>query len=477
MRAIPTIAPGVHATPVPGDGVRYHLAATGGPGTVLPARTFVALLLMDGVRTISALHEALVGLGFKLPDPTRTLGLVRTFEAAGIVQVAHHFVTPEALQHSCLGCGRSCEGHLVGPIDDTEAEALQGQLEALRAEDPAAFGPGRDQATRLVRFEGAEKRVLSFPDGRCIFLSDERRCRLHARWGPHAKPLPCRMFPFRMARTEEGTRVAISPRCFKAREAHEARVAAGAEPVPPEALLAEWGVWRVPAVVQGLDGAAPDALGDTEANRAGRMLEARLLRVLQGDAPAGAAGGASTVDVLLGVLAEPDGVSESEVAAPKVGWTPAHRARFAERVRIHCRRVLSEFDVAASPEGGFPGALAALVREGGALRAGDLDDWGGLEADRALSADLRRRLRHLIFARETMLSGGVRAGVTAYLCGVILCAGLAREPSGAVDPARFAERLTTWARITESTEVLDVLMRDDTELDALLSLVPRIRPR
>lgn len=461
MRAVPTIAPGVRATPVPGEPARYQVASEGGPGTVLPARTFVALLLMDGARDVAALHEALVELGFKLPDPSRTLGLVRTFEAAGIVRVAHHFVTPEPLQHSCLGCGRSCEGHLVGPIDDAEAEALQGQLEVLRAEEPEAFGPGRDQATRLVRFEGADKRVLSFPDGRCIFLSDERRCRLHARWGPHAKPLPCRMFPFRMARTEEGT-----------------RVAAGAEPVTPEALLAEWGVWRVPAVVQGLDGSAPDALGDTEANRAGRALEARLLRALEGDAPPGDAHGRSTVEALLAVVARPDndGAGAASDVAPDAAparWSEAQRARFGERVRIQCQRVLSEFDVADSPDRGFPGALAALVREGGALRAGSLDDWRGLEADPALAADLRRRLRHLVFARESMLAGSVRAGVTAYLCGVLLCAALSREAGGGFDPERFGERLTTWARITESSEVLDVLMRDDGELDALLSLVPR----
>ena len=34
------------------------------------------------------------------------------------------------------------------------------------------------------------------PDGSCVFLSDQGRCRIHERHGYEAKPLPCRLFPF-----------------------------------------------------------------------------------------------------------------------------------------------------------------------------------------------------------------------------------------------------------------------------------------
>jgi lysine-N-methylase len=33
-------------------------------------------------------------------------------------------------------------------------------------------------------------------DGACVFLTDKNRCRIHERFGPEAKPLACRLFPF-----------------------------------------------------------------------------------------------------------------------------------------------------------------------------------------------------------------------------------------------------------------------------------------
>ncbi|MFQ5590890.1 MAG: YkgJ family cysteine cluster protein, partial [Phycisphaerae bacterium] len=34
------------------------------------------------------------------------------------------------------------------------------------------------------------------PDGACVFLTADNRCRIHAEYGEHAKPLACRVFPF-----------------------------------------------------------------------------------------------------------------------------------------------------------------------------------------------------------------------------------------------------------------------------------------
>jgi lysine-N-methylase len=41
------------------------------------------------------------------------------------------------------------------------------------------------------RWRLAERR-----DGACVFLTDQNRCRIHERFGPEAKPLACRLFPF-----------------------------------------------------------------------------------------------------------------------------------------------------------------------------------------------------------------------------------------------------------------------------------------
>jgi len=51
------------------------------------------------------------------------------------------------------------------------------------------------------------------PDGRCVFLTGANRCRLQERFGPEAKPLACRLFPFVLISAGDHLRVGVRFSC------------------------------------------------------------------------------------------------------------------------------------------------------------------------------------------------------------------------------------------------------------------------
>src|SRR5262249_59482007 len=51
------------------------------------------------------------------------------------------------------------------------------------------------------------------PDGACVFLSPDGRCRIHERHGYEAKPLPCRLFPFVLVPAGDHWRVGLRYAC------------------------------------------------------------------------------------------------------------------------------------------------------------------------------------------------------------------------------------------------------------------------
>ncbi|MGF1577759.1 MAG: YkgJ family cysteine cluster protein [Gemmataceae bacterium] len=56
------------------------------------------------------------------------------------------------------------------------------------------------------------------PDGRCVFLNDENRCRIHEKYGAEAKPLACRLFPFVLIPVDDHWRVGVRYACPSAAE-------------------------------------------------------------------------------------------------------------------------------------------------------------------------------------------------------------------------------------------------------------------
>lgn len=76
------------------------------------------------------------------------------------------------------------------------------------------MAPLLEQADSLGIEAPLEQGFLRQVDGRCVFLSPEFRCRIHARWGAEAKPRVCQQYPLVGLQTEDGTRPGVDPGCY-----------------------------------------------------------------------------------------------------------------------------------------------------------------------------------------------------------------------------------------------------------------------
>jgi Fe-S-cluster containining protein len=210
-----TVNPGLEVE-VTGEGLEAQCALRVGQGPWQEVPLEVAALLWwaDGQRTVEALHELAQEAGATL-SLERVEAHLRQLQAAGWVTLAtldavEHALLPGTQPHTCEGCGRSCEGHLVGPLPPSEVETIRAALPTLQALEPALAG--QTPFMVVARKPGVYLRLV---EGRCIFLDEARRCRLHKHLGAAAKPSICRMFPYVRALTEGGYRWAIAPGCFR----------------------------------------------------------------------------------------------------------------------------------------------------------------------------------------------------------------------------------------------------------------------
>jgi len=112
-----------------------------------------------------------------------------------MTQGAPRVIALRPLRHACHLCGTCCQGWRVHMSDDAEVLRIQRQAAELGIDDPL------------------EERTLRTHKGRCVFLSDENRCRIHERFGSDEKPLVCRQYPRRATLTEDGLRVGLDPTC------------------------------------------------------------------------------------------------------------------------------------------------------------------------------------------------------------------------------------------------------------------------
>lgn len=98
---------------------------------------------------------------------------------------------PVAEHWDCHGCGICCR-HAIIPLSNEEYQRIRGQ-----GWDKDAELAGRRLFVRMFLWK-AQYRLAHRPDGFCVFLSPEGRCRIHEKFGPEAKPLICRMFPYQL---------------------------------------------------------------------------------------------------------------------------------------------------------------------------------------------------------------------------------------------------------------------------------------
>ena len=171
-----------------------------------------------------------------------------------------------ALRHACQRCGASCTGHRV-LLQEGEAERLSLLAAELEIDAPV---------------EGATLRQV---EGRCVFLTDDALCAVHAKAGLAAKPLACQQYPLVVVRTEEDLRLGLDPGC-----------------------LTGWQTWRTaPEVSPERALASRVLLSPTD-----QAIETRVLRLCDE---------ASSVGELLGRLVD---------EAPVAGLPPVWSARWAE---------------------------------------------------------------------------------------------------------------------------------------------------
>ncbi|MEX2287310.1 MAG: YkgJ family cysteine cluster protein [Planctomycetaceae bacterium] len=106
--------------------------------------------------------------------------------------MAVRLTLPTIQNWSCHNCGGCCRQHLI-EVTEEERQRIIAQnwteADGIPADRPVLVrlsGFGRKQRYRL----GHQS------DGACVFLDEKGLCRIHAKFGEHAKPLPCRIYPY-----------------------------------------------------------------------------------------------------------------------------------------------------------------------------------------------------------------------------------------------------------------------------------------
>ena len=102
------------------------------------------------------------------------------------------------LRHSCLMCGRSCQGIYIPVLSEEEAARIEQVAGQLGVEAPIV--------DNRLRLEG----------GACVFLGTDGLCGIHRELGFEHKPTVCRQYPMVALRTEDGVRVGVDPSCYTA---------------------------------------------------------------------------------------------------------------------------------------------------------------------------------------------------------------------------------------------------------------------
>jgi len=104
----------------------------------------------------------------------------------------YQFSLPTLQNWSCHNCSGCCRQHLI-EITEEERQRIVGQKWSSQDGLPSDRPP-------LVWFAGPpwrkRYRLAHQDDGACVFLNEKGLCRIHAKFGEEAKPLPCRIYPY-----------------------------------------------------------------------------------------------------------------------------------------------------------------------------------------------------------------------------------------------------------------------------------------
>lgn len=160
----------------------------------------------------SSLQEAASKTREQLP----AAGTYRLRSEPSAAPVEVHFL--EETRHTCVGCGQCCRGYQFGPLTDEEAARLATETFEEEGE--------RIQGSRKVVQREIEGKMVPLletrEDGRCVFLSEDKRCIVHREKGADAKPWMCQAFPLRFVATQDGRLFGfLQMECFGYHEARK----------------------------------------------------------------------------------------------------------------------------------------------------------------------------------------------------------------------------------------------------------------
>jgi len=117
-----------------------------------------------------------------------------------VVNLVQSLHIPDHIRFECSGCGNCC---LEWPVPATTEDVAR--IESLTTDAPFRALKSGDQ-----KFRGFSHTLEKREDGRCHFLTENNRCRLHEEHGCDAKPAMCRLFPHAFSFTPSGIYVYVS---------------------------------------------------------------------------------------------------------------------------------------------------------------------------------------------------------------------------------------------------------------------------
>ncbi|MEO1266861.1 MAG: hypothetical protein AAFX99_02120 [Myxococcota bacterium] len=441
---IPTLHPSLVLAPTtdPDTGrLAYTLSIPEQPGTLrLDPPPVLLVMLLDGGTTVQGACKRAEAFG--LAPPPEVVGqLVGALVGAGFATLTPTHALPHRVlpgtEHTCEGCGRSCEGHLVGPLPIPEAQRVVDLFDALAERVPRLKG-----RQPLARYPGRDGIFLPMDKGRCLYLDPDRRCAIHRHMGGDAKPSICRMFPATRIATEDGLRVGISGACYRHYRQMTRSLGPPSAPIPltdgPLATLPPVTDTLAPFMPAPFERPSPKL---TAARQQVEALELRLLTLL----------GQSSCNVpqLIAALFErelPPSGPQSQIPAPAVA---------------QARRVLARVNAELDREGSFMGFMmhhddpeglaGAYQRFATALETVALAHQEGhpsraMAWPNALEQWTLDNARRMVWLREMMRFADPFEAVAVLLLGATL--GLLAPPDDGSDVvAHTVDILTTWYRV------------------------------
>lgn len=102
------------------------------------------------------------------------------------------------LRHACTSCGGCCQGWRVPVYSESEADRVRQAASELQVELPIDQG------------------ALRLDNGRCVFLTEDDLCQIHAELGADRKPIPCLQFPLVAVAVDDDVRIGVDPASYGA---------------------------------------------------------------------------------------------------------------------------------------------------------------------------------------------------------------------------------------------------------------------